>query len=360
MLPEETDIFVSGQDGYHTYRIPAILVSLRGDLLAFCEGRKHGPGDSGDIDIVMKRSTDGGKTWSKIRVIADHGPHTIGNPCPVIDRATGTIWMPLTRNRGDEWEGQIMEGTAKEPRTVWLMKSTDHGDTWTKPVDISETARKPHWRWYATGPGVGIQLQRGPHEGHLLIPCDHSDHDHGGHPYRSHAIFSDDGGKTWKHGDAIGERTNECQAVELIDGTVLMNMRSYHGRSRRAVATSTDGGQTWFEVTLDPTLIEPVCQASILRYTAQPEYAKNRVLFSNPASTGREKMTIRLSYDECKTWPVAKTLYAGSAAYSCLVVLPDMSIGCLYERDSYSKITFARFTIEWLTDGEDRLEKRGK
>ncbi len=360
MAPRQTDVFVSGQDGYHTYRIPAVLVSPKGDLLAFCEGRRHSADDSGDIDVVMKRSSDGGATWSRMQVIADHGPHTIGNPCPVVDGGTGTIWMPLTRNRGDEWEGDILQGIAKEPRTVWLMKSSDDGHTWTEPVDISETTREPHWRWYATGPGVGIQLQRGPHKGRLLIPCDHSDHDYGGHPYRSHAVFSDDGGKTWEHGDAIGEATNECQAVELIDGTVLMNMRSFHGENRRAVATSANGGRTWGEATLDATLVEPVCQASVIRYTARPEHATNRVLFCNPASTDRESMTIRLSYDECKTWPVARTLHAGSAAYSCLVVLPDRSIGCLYERDDYTKVTFARFTLEWLTDGKDGLAIEGR
>jgi sialidase-1 len=356
MLPRESTVFTSGQDGYHTYRIPAVVVSPKGDLLAFCEGRKKGRGDSGNIDIVMKRSTDGGASWSEMTVIADQGPNAIGNPCPVVDQSTGTIWMPLTRNRGDESEGQIMKGTTKEPRTVWLMKSTDDGRTWTEPVNISDQARRDHWPWYATGPGVGIQLDRGEHKGRLLIPCDHSDHDYGGHPYRSHAIFSDDGGETWHISGAIGQKTNECQAVQLTDGRVLMNMRSYHGKHRRAIARSSDGGATWGEVTLDEELIEPVCQASILRYTAPPAHARSRILFSNPASTGRNKMTIRLSYDEGETWPVSKLLYGGSAAYSCLVVLPDHSIGCLYEKDGYSRIVFARFTLAWLTDGKDELK----
>ena len=358
MLPTLTDVFVSGQDGYHTYRIPAIIVSPKGDLLAFCEGRKLSRSDTGDIDIVMKRSNDGGKTWSKMQVIADQGPHVIGNPCPVVDKATGTIWMPLTRNRGDEPEGNIMKGTTSEPRTVWLMHSTDDGNTWTKPIQISDTTREKHWRWYATGPGVGIQLERGPHKGRLLIPCDHSDHDYGGHPYRSHTIWTDDAGKTWHRSPGIGDKNNECQAVELTDGTVLMNMRSYRSKKLRAIALSSDGGATWGKTAQDETLIEPVCQASILRYTAQPRHAKNRILFSNPASHSRDKMTVRLSYDEGKTWPVTKLLYGPSAAYSCLVVLPDLSIGCFFERDDYSKITFAGCTLAWLTDGKDKLQKR--
>ncbi|MFW6163557.1 MAG: exo-alpha-sialidase, partial [Planctomycetota bacterium] len=150
-MPTLTDVFRSGQDGYHTYRIPSVIVTPKGDLLAFCEGRKHSRSDTGDIDIVSKRSTDGGMTWSEMDVIADHGPHVIGNPCPVIDQATGTLWMPLTRNRGDENEGRIKKGTSKEPRTVWLMKSTDDGHTWSEPVNISDMARDGRWRWYATG-----------------------------------------------------------------------------------------------------------------------------------------------------------------------------------------------------------------
>src|SRR5262249_28359830 len=140
-----------------------------------------------------------------------------------------------------------------------------------------------------------------------------------------------------------------------------INMRSYHGKNRRAVATSGDGGRTWSEVTLDEALIEPVCQASLLRYTLAKDGGKDRLLFANPASTKREKLTVRLSYDEGKTWPVAKVLHAGPAAYSALAVLPDRAVGCLYEqggKSPYEKVTFARFTVEWLTDGKDRLKAR--
>jgi sialidase-1 len=181
----------------------------------------------------------------------------------------------------------------------------------------------------------------------LVVPCDHTEA--GTKVNRSHVIFSDDGGRTWHRSAALGEKTNECQVVERGDGTLLLNMRSYHGKNRRAVATSKDGGRSWSPVTLDKALIEPVCQASLVR-----DPARGRLLFSNPASTRREKLTVRLSSDDGRTWPVARCLHEGPAAYSCLAVLPDGAVGCLYERgtrSAYEKITFARFGLDWLSGG---------
>jgi sialidase-1 len=350
-VPERGDVFVSGTDGYHTFRIPSIILSAKGTLLAFCEGRKNGRGDSGDIDLVLKRSTDNGETWSKMQVLTDEGDDTVGNPCPVVDRSTGTVWLLLTKNLGGDTEKQILDKTSKGTRTVWVTKSTDDGLTWSKLTEITPAVKDPKWTWYATGPGCGIQLKNG----RLVIPCDY--YREGTQARHSHVIYSDDHGANWKIGGVLGENTNECQVVERADGSLLINMRSYHGKNRRAVATSKDGGQTWSEVKLDDALIEPVCQASLLRYSTEKEGGKSCLLFANPASTKREKMTVRLSYDECETWPVAKELYAGPAAYSALIVLSDGKIGCLFEsgdKSAYEKIGFARFTLEWLTDGKDR------
>ncbi|MBM4041921.1 MAG: exo-alpha-sialidase, partial [Planctomycetes bacterium] len=161
-----------------------------------------------------------------------------------------------------------------------------------------------------------------------------------------------------KLGGTITDKVNECQAVELAEGSLTMNMRCYQGKNRRAVSTSKDGGLTWTPPVLNEALIEPVCQASFLRYTLAGPQDRNRLLFSNPASTSRVNMTVRLSYDEGKTWPVARTINPGPSAYSCLTVLPDLSIGCLYERGerhAYEKITFARFSLDWLTNGADRV-----
>lgn len=340
--PVQRAVFVSGEGGYHTYRIPAVVVTPKGTVLAFCEGRKNGLDDSGDIDLLLKRSTDGGATWGPTQVVWDDGANTCGNPCPVIDSRTGTIWLLLTHNRGTDTEAAIVGGQSRGTRTVWVTHSTDDGRTWARPVEITRDVKKPHWTWYATGPGVGIQLKNG----RLLVPCDSKSD--GGKTRESHVIYSDDGGRSWKLGGVVGPDCNECQAVELADGTVLLNIRSYRGTHRRLVARSRDGGATFDRPVEDPALIEPVCQASILRLSGDP----GGILFSNPASLKREKLTVRLSTDEAKTWAHARVLHAGPAAYSCLTVLPDGTIGCLYERGEkhpYESLTFARFTREWLT-----------
>ncbi len=348
----QVDVFVSGKDGYHTYRIPAIVVSKKGTLLAFCEGRKSGRGDAGNIDLLLSRSSDGGKTWTKPQIVWDDGKNTCGNPCPVVDQQTGSIWLLMTWNLGSDTERQIMADKSKEARHVYVTHSKDDGKTWAKPKKISKSVRKPHWRWYATGPGNAIQLTRGKYKGRLLIPANHSDHsDPKKHPYRSHVFWSDDHGKTWQLGGVHADRTNESTVVERKDGSILQAMRSYHGKNRRAMAVSRDGGKTWGKLYLDKALNTPVCQASILRYSWPDEKekgSKSRILFSSPKGRGRSQMTVWFSYDEGKTWPVQRLLHKGSAAYSNLVVLPDGKIGVLYEKDGYRKITLATFPLGWL------------
>ena len=360
-----TDVFVSGREGYHTYRIPALLVTKKGTLLAFCEGRKANRSDSGDIDLLVKRSKDCGKTWSNQKTVWNDRENTCGNPCPVVDQQTGTIWLLMTWNRGDDHESKIKKNTSRDTRRVWVSRSNNDGLTWSKPKEITATAKRPEWRWYATGPGVGIQLQKGPWKGRMVIPCDHSvvsANDPDG--YNSHVIISDDHGQTWYIGGVVSPKVNECQVVELDNGTLMINMRNYdRSKTTRAIATSTDGGITFSKVSHDPVLVEPICQASFLRYTLRSKHGRNRLLFSNPAHAkrgDRRDMTVRLSYDEGRSWPVSKLLYAGPSAYSCLTILPDGNIACLYEagqKSPYEKIIFTGFTLDWLTGG---LEKTGK
>lgn len=356
---EQSDVYVSGTEGYHTYRIPALVVTPKGAVLAFCEGRRNSASDTGDIDILVRRSDDLGRTWGPMQVVADHGPDTIGNPCPVVDRKTGTIWLLLTGNLGHENERQIKEGTSKGSRTVWVCHSRDDGLTWSRPEEITASTKAPEWTWYATGPGCGIQTR----SGRLVIPCDHAVGAE--QTFRSHVIYSDDGGRSWQIGGVLGDGLNECQVVELVDGRLMINMRNYAKgegqKNRRAVATSDDGGITWSQIWFDAALVEPVCQAGLLRFTTANRHERDRLLFANPASTKREKMTVKLSYDEGRTWPVARELHAGPSAYSALEVLTDMSIACLYEggrKNPYEKIVFARLSVEWLTEGQDVLRTR--
>ena len=168
---ESVDVFASGSGGYHTYRIPAIVATKSGALLAFCEARKESKSDTGNIDLLLKRSADDGKTWSESIVIWDDDKNTCGNATPVVDQSTGTIWLPMTWNLGSDHEGEIKAGTSKHPRRVFLTHSNDDGLTWAEPTEITDVVRKDHWRWYATGPGNAIQLTRGEHKGRLLIPA---------------------------------------------------------------------------------------------------------------------------------------------------------------------------------------------
>jgi sialidase-1 len=351
-----TDVFVAGTDGYHTYRIPVIIVTTNRTVLAFCEGRKNSRSDTGDIDLLVKRSTDGGKTWSAQQVIWSDAENTCGNPAPVVDQATGIIWLLMTWNLGTDHEKDIHARTSKASRRVFVTHSADDGKTWSKPDEISSAVKEHDWTWYATGPVNGIQLARGRHAGRLVIPCNHSaPREGGGSVSRSHIIYSDDHGITWELGGLEDERTNESTIVELSDGALLHNMRSYREKGLRAVATSFDGGLTWSGARDDATLIEPVCQASILRYSWPDGGERSRILFSNPASLKRQSLTVRLSYDEGKTWPVGRTIHAGPAAYSCLAVLPDQRVGCLFEcgtKSPYEKIVLAALSMSWLADAQ--------
>ncbi len=344
-----TPVFERGEHGYHTYRIPAIVCSREGTLLAFCEGRKSGRGDAGNIDMLVSRSEDLGKTWSKPQLIWDDAGNTCGNPSPVVDQETGVIWLLLTWNLGSDSEHKIMEGTSKYPRQVYVSHSKDDGRNWVPPKKISDSTREDHWRWYATGPGNAIQLTRGKYAGRLVIPCNHSDHtDASRHPYRSHVIYSDDHGATWQLGGVHQDKTNESAVAELSDGSVLQAMRSYHGKNKRAMSVSKDGGENWEDDYLDSTLDTPVCQASMIRYSFADVGGKSRLLFSSPKGKKRENMHVWLSHDDGKTWPVAKQIFSGGSAYSNLVKLPDGDVGLLYEKDGYADISFVNFSMKWL------------
>lgn len=354
--PESKPLYVSGQDGYHTYRIPSLIVSKAGTLLAFAEGRKSGSSDSGDIDMLLKRSIDGGSSWSEQSIVWDDGGNTCGNACPVIDQRNGRIVLLTTWNRGDDGGRELHNGTGEGTRRVFVQHSDDDGVSWSEPREITDVAKAPEWWWYATGPGVGIQIQQGEYAGRLVIPANHSSEANG---YAAHTIYSDDGGETWQRSNVIAPACNESQVAELPDGRLVMNMRSqsFTNEERtgyRSIAFSSDGGATWTPPEFDNNLGDPAVQASLIRYrTAEAD----RLLFSNPSPPIRRErgdridLTVRSSADGGLTWPWVKLIHSGPAAYSSLAQLPDGSLGLLYEGGSASfreNLIFSRFTLGWL------------
>jgi sialidase-1 len=356
---KRTALYYIGMPGYNRYRIPSLIATKQGTLLAFCEGRTAG--DTGDIDTLVRRSEDGGETWSNYQVVWSDGSNTCGNPCPVVDQSTGRIYLLSTWNLGTDTESQIISWKSKDVRHPYICYSDDDGKSWSKPVCISDSARLDDFRWYATGPGIGIQIKNGKYAGRLVIPANHSYTEtrdgvfrkNNKYGYGSHVIYSDDHGRTWQISETITPGCNESQVVELSDGSLMMNMRSYNGKQCRAVSISIDGGHSWSEITHDPTLIEPVCQASMITYNHGSNRNNSLVLFSNPADTkSRIRMTVRLSYDDGRTWPVSRILHDGPAAYSSLAVLENSEIACVYEageKNPYESMIFEKFTIERLT-----------
>jgi sialidase-1 len=314
--PRRETLFRSGEAGYHTFRIPALAATPRGTLLAFCEGRKSSAGDEGDIDLLLRRSLDGGTDWLPTQVVHEEGgaaKTTIGNPCVVIDRDTGVVWLTLCRNNRD----------------VLLMSSRDEGATWSAPQDITSSVKDPSWGWFATGPGHGIQLSHGRHRGRLVIPCDcgftpqlKNETQH------SLVIYSDDHGATWKRGTPTEAAMDECQVAERDDGTLLLSLRNYRGKNLRAFATSVDGGETWSSPEHHPQVSCPTCQAGLLG--VGPASARMFV-YCGPAGPGRANLGLRLSRDGGVTWSENRLIQAGPSAYSDLCELPDGGLGIVLE-----------------------------
>ncbi|WP_344679681.1 sialidase family protein [Saccharopolyspora taberi] len=345
--PAEQTVYARGMAGYACYRIPAITRTTAGTLLAFAEARRNDCGDDGDIDLVVRRSTDGGRTWGPVQLVGDNGPNTFGNPAPVVDAATGRIVLVTTHNPGETWQD----------RTVHVQHSTDDGQSWSAPKDITAQVKDPAWDlWYATGPVHGIQLSQGDNAGRLVIGASHESTD--SRRSGGHLIFSDDGGENWAIGASSENRPDvikpqEISVVELTGGGVYAAARDQGGSEpgHRAFAVSHDGGDT-FDAPFRtiPELSAPIIQASTLRWG-------DRILFSAPAHpAGREAMSIRSSSDEGATWQPwqeGKVVHWGPAGYSDLVAVDEDTIGHIYERGNgnpYEEIVFAAFGEDYLAE----------
>jgi sialidase-1 len=340
-------IFAQHTDGYYCFRIPAVVRANDGTLLAFAEGRVNSCGDAGDIDLVLKRSTDGGRTWGPLQVVLPGNGDTRGNPAPVVDRRTGRVVLMTTWNPGND-------DTIRHP---FVQTSDDDGATWSAARDLIAELVKPEWNsWYATGPGHAVQLQHGPHKGRLIVPANHEG-DGGalkGGPQGGHLNYSDDGGLTWKIGADDTRTTNdvspgELSATELADGRIYVNARDNTGTDpgNRNTATSSDGGLT-FDAPFRtlPKIDAPKVQGSVLRA------GKNIYLSVPDHPVTREVMAIRSSTDNGRNFQkIGKVINWGPSAYSDLVDLGSDQLGLLYEAGQagpYEEIRWARFNTAYL------------
>jgi sialidase-1 len=379
-LMEKQDLFTVGDDpAYNIYHIPGIVVTAKGTVLAWCEARKGG-GDWSDIRILLRRSTDDGKTWSAPKSIADvPGPKT-KNPFSLlvknVDPTQVTYNNPVLIA---DLDGTVHMLFCLEYMRCFYQRSADDGVTWSTPVEITNVFEKFHpaydWKVLATGPDHGIQLRTG----RLIVPIWLSTGT-GGNAHRpsvTATIYSDDQGKTWHAGDIAVPCTdewinpNETVAIELADGSVMLNVRSESKAHRRLVTTSKDGATGWSTPKFDDALLEPICMGAIVRYSLAKDGGKDRILFSNPDNLSRadgkeepgknrdrKNVSVKLSYDEGKTWAVTKPIEPGPSMYSDLAVTKSGTILCFYGRGDKpgfagGSLRVARFNLEWLTDGKD-------
>jgi sialidase-1 len=349
---DETTLFESTVDGYAQYRIPGVVVTGNGTVITYTEARKT-TSDWADIDIYMRRSTDGGATWQPRVKLVDgvSTANTINNPVMIAEKNSGTVHFLY----------------CKEYNQAFYRKSTDNGATWSTPVDITSVFNQYksefNWAAFATGPGHGIQLDNG----RLLVPVwltlntTHA-------PGVVSTIYSDDAGATWQRGEIIWDTPdipspNETTSVQLYNGSVMLNMRNSTKVSPlRSVATSPNGNSGWSTPVLDNELNDPNDYGSILRFTDQHDYYNNRLLFTNTNNpSDRSNLTVKMSMDEGDSWTYSKVISPTGAAYSDLAVSNDkQTIYCYYEKWNgtlkYHYMVLARFNLEWLTDGEQALD----
>ncbi|PID29546.1 MAG: sialidase [Candidatus Cloacimonadota bacterium] len=328
------------------YRIPSIVTAPNGDLIATIDERVPSCGDlkwNRDINIVMRRSSDNGDSWSEIETIVNYPlGKSASDPSMIVDKVTGTVFLFFNFMDLDN---------EKDVYYLRVTKSVDNGKTWSEPVDITSQIAKPEWHkdFKFITSGRGIQTSSGKLVHTMVNLKNHL-----------HLFASKDHGESWYLIDTPIENGDESKVVELIDGSWMVNSRINGGAGYRYVHISNDEGKTWVSKP-DPTLVDPGCNASIVRYSSIDSGSdKDRILFSNANDkTDRKNMTVRISYDEGKTWTKGKTIYEGSSAYSSMTILKNGDIGLFFERDEYKDNVFVKFSLEWLTDGKDKyVDKR--
>ena len=355
MTPEvDLDLFVGDQIAFstngtpHTYRIPSLITSNSGTLLAITDARYENASDvPGVIDMFVRRSTDNGVNWGDpITIKTDHG----GDACTVVDKTTGRIFVfyaysefsTIFQSNGDPNNPATLRSQYKY--------SDDDGLTWSAAVDLTAGLYRPSVeKSFWASAGTGIQLRNGT----LVVPIAAVRNDN---KIFGSLLYSSDNGATWNRSQNNSFiNFDENTIVELNDGRIMINARNHYGNGTRLVTYTDDLGTTWENYTFDDTLVDPISQGNILRYTSTLDgYDKDRILFSNSGNSGsRKDGTMRVSYDEGQTWAHSKLYQTGFSAYSSMAILPDGKIGVLYEVDGYKTIRFRRFSIDELSDNND-------
>lgn len=345
----QQDLATAGS-GSPFYRIPALAVTTRGTLLAAYDARPTLGDLPSPITIVMRRSTDHGRTWSTQTVVrTGEAPEGFGDPSLVVDRITGRVFLFHAAGRNQGFFGSHTGNSHDDPDVLQadVSDSDDDGLTW-RHRRITKDIKDPAWGGIFASSGQGIQLRYGRHAGRLVqqyvVRFE-------GKTWAASA-FSDDHGETWRMGRLVGPDADENKSVELSDGTLMLNIRA---KPFRKVALSVDGGETWTGLRPDEQLVDPANNAAILRVhpDARAGTAEARhLLFSNTESRDRrERLVVRLSCDDGVTWPVRRVVEPAGASYSTLARLPDGTFGLLYERGGVTAIVFATFGLDWLGSG---------
>ena len=364
----------AGQDGVDTYRIPGLVTTNSGTLIAVYDNRYNNSKDlQEDIDIGMSRSSDGGETWEPMKVIIDMGEYGglpeqlngAGDPCVLYDRVNGTLWVAALWMSGSApdkmlWWASQPGMTPQETGQFILVKSTDDGITWSEPVNITGQIKNPSWQLLLQGPGRGITMS----DGTLVFPAQFKADigvkalDGGQYTCHSTIVYSRDGGETWSIGTGAKSNTTESQVAELSDGSLMLNMRDDRNRTDksetngRAVAITADLGETWTVHSSSNSLLpEPNCMASLIAAEVIVDGQMRRVLFfSNPDNKSeRTNMTIKASLDEGATWPedYQMELFAPAGyGYLCLTMVDDSHVGILYE--GVKELYFQKIRVDEL------------
>lgn len=365
-------VFVAGESGYNCFRIPALVMTTNGTVIAVADGRLSGCGDiPNPLDLVAKRSFDNGRSWGPLQVIANYGSDPNdrdtypqsgltnivrvagGDAALLLDRTNGRVWVLY--DNGASAAGKPYNRVIK----LEMRYSDDDGATWSLGMDIEalNPGLRPTGAEFLAGPGNGIQLENGPHAGRLIFPA----YMHGSGGFAT-LIYSDDHGQTWQLGGNAGTGGGEVQIAETAAGGLIASMRDngFPGSGARWFNRSTDGGLTWgspFTQTANQSVIpDPACQGNVFRLTTTNDSNASRLLHANTAHTSsRVNMTLRLSYDDGQTWPVSHLVYAGGSAYSSVTRLASGEVGLFFEKDPYGSLYFTRRSVAQISAGADAL-----